>query len=291
MPEKPEVVTVAKKLKLRLVNKKIMKVQVLWDNIIEGISVSDFETKLVGEEILDITTRGKWIVLHLVDFLLLIHLRMEGKFFFRTEKDPIGKHEHVIFTLDSGEQVRFHDVRKFGKMRILSNENPEGQEPFLSLGFEPWDENLTPEYLLERYKRKSLPIKSALLDQTIITGIGNIYADEILFMSMLHPLTPSCKLTGEDCKKIISNTKKVLGKAILEGGTTIRNYTSEEGVTGLFQNHLLVHMQENNPCSKCGSKIVRIKVGGRSTYYCPKCQKMIKLVNAGGNEYEEKGLS
>ncbi len=273
MPEKPEVVTVAKKLKLRLVGKKILKVQVRWNNIIEGISVPEFQEKLIGEEILDITTRGKWIVFSLTDFLLLVHLRMEGKFFFRKPGDSIAKHEHVLFTLDSGEELRFHDVRKFGKMRILSKDSPEEQEPFLSLGLEPWDERLTPEYLLERYKKKSIPIKSCLLDQAIITGIGNIYADEILFSSRIYPLTPSSQLTRENCRNIITFTRNVLDKAILEGGTTIRNYTSEEGVTGLFQNELLVHMQENQPCTKCDTKIVRIKVGGRSTYYCPKCQK------------------
>lgn len=272
MPEKPEVVTVAKKLSLRLIGKRILSVNVLWKNIPEGISVDDFEKQLQNQEILEITTRGKWIVFHLTDVLLLVHLRMEGKFFFRTKEDVVTKHEHVIFTLDDGEELRFADVRKFGKMRIVPKDCYEEYEPFLSLGLEAWDDALTADYLLEKYRRKTLPIKSSLLDQTIITGIGNIYADEILFLSKLNPYLPAQHLKKEDCEHIIENTKQVLDKAILEGGTTIRNYTSEEGVTGLFQNHLYVHMQEGNQCS-CGSVIIREKIGGRSTYYCPNCQK------------------
>lgn len=273
MPEKPEVITVAKKLSLRLIGKKILFTKVLWPNIPDGISVNDFEAKLQNQEILEITTRGKWIVFHLTDFLLLVHLRMEGKFFFRKGLDPIGKHEHVIFTLDSDEELRFQDVRKFGKMRIVPKENFENYEPFVSLGYEAWDEALTPDYLLDQFRRKTLPIKSTLLDQSIITGIGNIYADEILFLSKLNPYLPAKHLNEKDCQHIIQYTKEVLDKAILEGGTTIRNYTSEEGVTGLFQNHLYVHMQEGNACPNCKTVIVCDKIGGRSTYYCPMCQK------------------
>lgn len=273
MPEKPEVITVAKKLSLKLIGKEITDVKVLWNNIIEGIEVNEFCKKLKGEKILKIDTRGKWIVFHLTDFLLLTHLRMEGKFLYRKKGDEIKKHEHVIFTLDDNEELRFQDVRKFGKMRIIPKEDSEKYEPFSSLGLEAWDKNLTPNYLLDKYKKKSLPIKSVLLDQSIITGIGNIYADEILFLSKLNPLTSAKLLKEEDCKNIIENTIITLDKAIKEGGTTIRSYTSEEGVTGLFQNSLLVHSKENEPCSVCHEKIIKTRVGGRGAYYCPKCQK------------------
>lgn len=272
MPEKPEVITVSKKLKNKVQGKTIRKVDVLWDNIIEGISVEEFKKELIGEEILDITTRGKWIVFHLTNKLLLTHLRMEGKFFYREIGDAIEKHQHVIFTLDDME-LRFADVRKFGKMRIIPKIDPEKYEPFLSLGKEPWDKELTPDYLESKYKLKRLPIKSVLLDQSIITGIGNIYADEILFLSKINPLKSAKDLTKVDRENIIENTIQVLDKAIEEGGTTIRSYTSEEGVTGLFQNNLYVHEQEGCPCKICKSKIIKIKVGGRGTYYCPKCQK------------------
>lgn len=275
MPEKPEVITVAKKLSLRLINRKITKVNVLWYNTIEGIHPVDFSLKLEGQTIEKIDTRGKWIVFHLTDCLLLTHLRMEGKFVFRKKNDKIDKHEHVIITLDDEEELRFKDVRKFGKMRIVPKINSENYEPFLSLGYEVWDKRLTEEYLLEKYKTKTIPIKTTLLDQSIITGIGNIYADEILFLSRINPLTRTKDLTRDNCSDIIKNSILVLDKAIKEGGTTIRSYTSEEGVTGLFQNSLLVHAKEGEKCSRCKGEILKIRVGGRGTYFCPRCQENI----------------
>lgn len=272
MPEKPEVITVANKLKLKLLGRTFEKVEVFHDNIIEYPSVEEFKEKLVGQKINEITTRGKWIVMKLDKYLLLVHLRMEGKFFYRTEEDPKGKHEHVFFTFDNKEQLRFADVRKFGKMLLLSIEDAHTRKPFTELGYEAWDKELTPNYLTEKFSHKSLPIKTTLLDQTIITGIGNIYADEILFLSKLNPQKKSKDLNTEELEKIIKYTKEVLDKAIAEGGTTIRSYTSEEGVTGMFQNNLHVHAHEKDPCPVCKSIIVKIKVGGRGTYYCPKCQ-------------------
>jgi formamidopyrimidine-DNA glycosylase len=146
-------------------------------------------------------------------------------------------------------------------------------KPYTELGLEPWDKSLTSDYLKDKYSRKSLPIKSVLLDQSIITGIGNIYADEILFLSKINPLKKAKDLTDKNRKDIIKNTIDVLNKAIDEGGTTIRSYTSEEGVTGLFQNNLYVHQREKELCKICNTSIIKIKVGGRGTYYCPKCQK------------------
>ena len=207
------------------------------------------------------------------DYFLLFHLRMEGKFFFRTEKDERNKHEHVIFNLDDDTQLRFADVRKFGKVMLIEKDKINKMKPYTELGLEPWDKKLTSTYLEEKFSKKTLPIKSVLLDQSIICGIGNIYADEILFLSKINPLTKAKDLTEKNRKDIIKNTVKVLDKAIEEGGTTIRSYTSEEGVTGLFQNNLCVHQREKEPCRVCKTPIVKIKVGGRGTYYCPKCQK------------------
>ena len=124
------------------------------------------------------------------------------------------------------------------------------------------------------FKKKSLPIKTALLDQSIIVGIGNIYADEILFLSKINPLKKASLLTIDDCNLIIKNTQKVLKQAIIDGGTTIRSYTSSEGVHGRFQQNLLVHTKEGEKCLNCGHLIVKIKVNGRGTYYCPDCQKL-----------------
>ena len=198
---------------------------------------------------------------------------MEGKYFFKTKEDKLKKHEHVIFNLDNSEQLRYHDTRKFGKMHLIKKEDFNNYEVIQELGLEPWDERLNIKYLKDKYKNKRLPIKTVILDQSIITGIGNIYADEILFLSGINPLTKANKLKDKELENIIHNTKITLEKAISEGGTTIRSYTSDEGVSGKFQNNLYVHQREKEKCLNCGSEIIKIKVGGRGTYYCPNCQK------------------
>ena len=166
------------------------------------------------------------------------------------------------------------DTRKFGKMYLIKKEDIDKIGPLVELGLEPWDDNLTSEYLLDKYKKKRLPIKSVLLDQNIIVGIGNIYADEILFLSKINPLKKCNLITKEEAENIIKYTKKVLEAAIEKGGTTIRTYSSVDGVHGLFQNELFVHGKDKNNCPTCNTKIEKIKVGGRGTYYCPKCQTL-----------------
>ncbi len=272
MPEKPEVVTVSRVLEKRIVGKKIIDCHIYWDNIIVGDPASFIE-QIKYQEIERIETRGKWLIIFLTTKALLIHLRMEGKFFFRTQETARQKHEHVIFTFEDGMQMRFHDVRKFGKMLLLPKQEVFELAPLNQLGYEFGDQRLTAEYLLSCFHRKSLPIKTVLLDQSIIAGIGNIYDDEILFASQIHPLTKAKDITLEEAEAIIKNTKQVLAKAIKKGGTTIRSFTSSEGVHGLFQNELAVHGKSLDSCPVCGGKIQKIKVGGRGTYYCPNCQK------------------
>lgn len=273
MPEKPEVITVSKAIKSEIINKKIKDVEVYWDNIIAKPSVSTFKEKLVGEVIHDVTTRGKFIVIHLDKYVLLVHLRMEGKFFFRKKGDQLNKHEHVVIRFNDDKEMRFHDVRKFGKMYLLNKENYLNEKPLSDLGYEFDDKMLTSKYLYDKLKSKSIPIKTSLLDQSIITGIGNIYDDEILFLSGISPYRKSNKVKLGECQKIIDNTIIVLNKAIKLGGTTIKSFTSSEGVHGLFQNELLVHGKKNGVCPNCGNTLEVTRINGRGTYYCSKCQK------------------
>lgn len=273
MPELPEVETVKNSLRLRLLGKKILGVNIYHDNIIEYPSVMDFKNNIVNQTINDIERYGKWLIFELDDYYLLSHLRMEGKYFFKSNNEIRNKHEHVVFSLDDGTELRYMDVRKFGKMHLILKADIKKKGPLIEMGLEPWDSNLTIEYLKSKYSRKRLPIKTVLLDQSIIVGIGNIYADEILFLSNINPLTLCCDLTDIELEKIIINTKEVLERAIEKGGTTIRSYTSVDGVHGLFQQELYVHGKVNDKCKKCDSGIIKIKVGGRGTYYCPTCQK------------------
>lgn len=273
MPEKPEVVTVVKNLIPELVHKKITGCNVYWDNIIAYPDVDSFKVNIIGQVIRSIVTRGKFIVIELDDYSLLIHLRMEGKFFFRKAGEVINKHEHVELILDYHISFRFHDVRKFGKMYLIKKEDTYGVPPLSLLGLEYYDDALTPDYLIFKFKNKKLPIKTVLLDQSIITGIGNIYDDEVLFLSGISPFRRACDLSRGDCSKIIDNTRKVLDSAIELGGTTIKSFTSSEGVHGLFQNKLLVHGKGGSKCPNCQSTLLKTKVNGRGTHYCEKCQK------------------
>lgn len=274
MPELPEVETVKNTLKKQILHKKIIASKIYWDNIIAYPSPKEFKREIKNQNIIDIKRRGKWLMFELNDYYLLSHLRMEGKYFIKNEEDELSKHEHVVFTFEnkiknSHEQLRYHDTRKFGKMYLLPKEEVYKTKPLKDLGLEPWDKALTVDYLKQKFKNK--PIKTELLDQSIIVGIGNIYADEILFLSKINPLENAKTLSDEKLYKIIENTKKVLDEAIKEGGTTIKSYTSSEGVHGRFQNKLLVHTKDI--CPNCQTKIEKITVGGRGTYFCPNCQK------------------
>lgn len=273
MPELPEVETVRRSLELKLIGRKISNVRVYYDNIIAFPSVLEFSKNVAGQKINEMRRYGKWLIFVLDDYYLLSHLRMEGKYFFKNKEDEVLKHEHVVFELDDATELRYNDVRKFGKMHLIKNTNIEKEGPLIEMGLEPWDKRLDIEYLKNRFKNKKLPIKSVLLDQSIIVGIGNIYANEILFLCGINPLKRASMLCDRELVNIIDNTKKVLEKAIDSGGTTIRSYSSVDGIHGRFQHELYVHSKEGEKCINCGEVILKIKVGGRGTYYCPSCQK------------------
>jgi formamidopyrimidine-DNA glycosylase len=271
MPELPEVETVKNKLKNLVLNKKIIDVNVRYANIISYPKVEEFKQNLINQTIIDIKRRGKWLMFELNDYYLLSHLRMEGKYVIRDKNEEYNKHEHVEFVFSDNTTLRYKDTRKFGRMYLYKKDEVYDNKPLNELGLEPWDDKLTIDYLKEKLKNKKLPIKTLLLDQSIIVGLGNIYVDEVLFMSCINPLTKPDKLKDKDLENIIINCKTVLEHAIELGGTTIRTYESSEGVHGLFQNELLVHGKDI--CPKCNKKIEKIRVGGRGTYYCKNCQK------------------
>lgn len=274
MPEKPEVITVANSLKKYLLGRTIQSVDVFWNRIISYPDVSTFQQQIKNERIVDITTRGKWLTILLTNYYLLIHLRMEGKFFFRQTGSVRSKHEHVLFHLDHNEDWRFYDTRKFGRVVLIAKSDAFSREPLCSLGLEYDDSNLTIDYLWNRFQTKKIPIKSTLLDQSIIAGIGNIYDDEILFATKINPYQPTYQLTRKEIANMIEATKKILNHAISLGGTTIKSFTSEEGVHGLFQNELQIHGVKN--CPICHTLVCKVQIGGRGTYYCPKCQTLKK---------------
>jgi len=272
MPEIAEVETVRNVLKKRILNKRIKDVKVFYGKMIDN-DEDYFRKILIDNEFKDILRKGKWLIFELNNHYLISHLRMEGKYFIKDTNDPYEKHEHIVFTFSDNTDLRYHDTRKFGRMKIVNKEDLWNTEEIKKQGIEPIDDKLTSDYLLEKFKNKKLPMKTILLDQTIISGLGNIYADEVLYASKIHPLKMAKDVSKKECEQIVLSSKKIIAKAIKEGGTTIRSYTSSLGVTGNYQNFLKVHTKENKICEICKGKIKRIKVGGRSTYFCENCQK------------------
>ena len=283
MPEIAEVETVRKTLKKQILHKKIKEVKVLYEKMLESNPI-DFKKDLINDEFIDIKRKGKWLIFELQNHYLLSHLRMEGKYFLKEHDEPIEKHEHIIITFQDNTDLRYHDTRKFGRMNLINKEDLETVEAIKKQGLEPGDEDLTSTYLLSKLKNKNLPIKTILLDQTIISGLGNIYANEVLFASHINPLKkgkegiPDVE-SNVALKRMVDKAKKeqvpsdIIKRAIELGGTTIKSYTSSLGVTGKFQQELMVHKRENEECKICHTLIKNEKVNGRSTYYCPHCQK------------------
>ncbi len=281
MPELPEVETVKEILKAQIISKKIKDIKIYYDKIIQNVKTDEFKVALIGKTIKDITRYGKYLIIIFDDVTLVSHLRMEGKYFIKDICEKVESHEHIIFEFDDNTTLRYHDTRKFGTMDIINSTNIQEILEFPSikkLGKEANDETLTGLYLYKKISKLNSFIKVALLDQTNIAGLGNIYVDEVLFKSKFHPKKLTNTLTLGDCNTLVKYSKEILNKAISEGGTTIRSYTSSLGVTGRFQQSLHVHTLEGKECDVCKTKIVKKFVGGRGSYYCPKCQKKDKYV-------------
>jgi formamidopyrimidine-DNA glycosylase len=270
MPELPEVETVRRTLLLKIKDKKIIDINVLYPTIIKT-DITYFMTHIIGQTIRDINRKGKYLIFILDHNVMVMHLRMEGKFYIKNNDEDIDKHEHILFTLDDMSQLRYHDVRKFGTLHVLSKENYLNLYPINALGNEPKDKDKKEFY--NQIHHSNRPIKGVMLDQHIISGLGNIYVDETLFLAKIHPSRLASKITKKQASDLIAAATKVLEKAVELGGSTIRSYTSSLGVHGRFQNELNVHTKQGEPCPVCNQEIIKIRVAGRGSYVCPNCQK------------------
>ena len=275
MPELPEVETVKEALNQTVKGQTIKEIELRYEPMIKNMSADEFKEKLINQTIQAVSRRGKYLVFHFDDYQLLSHLRMEGKYFYVDSNFELNSHVHVIFTLENGKRLLYQDTRKFGTYHLYDKAiDLETTAPFQVLGLEPFATEFTPSYVKEKIQNKKKPIKSLLLDQTIVCGLGNIYVDEVLYRARLHPLTSSSELTDKDIENVVKYTVEVLARAIELGGTTIRTFSSSHGVSGTFQNELLVHQRKGENCYECHTPIEKIKVGGRGTYFCPTCQKL-----------------
>lgn len=275
MPELPEVETIKNTLKQFVIGKKITDVSVYWSNIVKRPDdVEQFKLELTGQTIQDITRNGKFLLFQLDDIILVSHLRMEGKYSVHPSSEIIKKHTHVIFQFAGGDELRYNDVRKFGTMHLFAKGEEFSGKPLSQLGPDPFDDSFTLDYFYKKLKKTERNIKTALLDQRIVAGLGNIYVDETLFGANVHPLKKSSKLTKKEIREIRNQAITTLQEAVLQGGTTIRSYVNGQGDMGMFQQELFVYGQEDNPCKKCGKPIIKLKVGGRGTHVCATCQKI-----------------
>lgn len=273
MPELPEVETVRQTLLKLVKDEVITSVDVFWPKIIKKPDdVSIFKQLLIGQSIKDINRKGKFLIFELDHYSLVSHLRMEGKYGIYPKEAIKDKHTHVIFNFESGRSLHYHDVRKFGTMHLFNKGEAHLELPLAKVGPDPFEPGYLFEDIYPKIKKSSRAIKNILLDQTIISGLGNIYVDETLFRAKIHPLRQGTSLSETEVQFILKEAKDTLREAVKQGGTTIRSYTNSLGEIGLFQQELYVYGQTGEPCKTCGSEIEKFKVSNRGTHICPSCQ-------------------
>ncbi|PMB84527.1 DNA-formamidopyrimidine glycosylase [Dolosicoccus paucivorans] len=278
MPELPEVEAVRKGLNQLVQGKVIQQVTVDWPNIIDTtLPIDEWSQLLQNERIEKIERRGKYLIIYLTHWALISHLRMEGKYnFYPKGQVPSqkGKHVHVRFLMTDGSQLEYDDVRKFGRMTLI---DPQGVGRYFEerkLGPEPTKEQFRLDDFASSLKKTKRAIKTVLLDQKSVAGLGNIYVDEVLFRSKIHPETKADLLTLNQVETLREQIIQVLQEATAKGGSTIRTYKNSLGELGQYQKELQIYGRTGALCIHCQTPIEKIKVGGRGTHYCPKCQPL-----------------
>ncbi len=297
MPELPEVETVRRQLEPAVVGRRIEGAEVLDQRWTRPEAPAAVEAALEGRRIEAVERRGKYLIVRLDHGLALVmHLRMTGNLLLRPadsestadllesgrfggprlyESHPEARHLRVRFVLDDGSELWFTDPRRFGHGVVLTAD--ELDDYFATrLGVEPLSDQLTPEVVLELAANRKAPLKSFLLNQAGVAGIGNIYADEALFRAHLHPLSPAGSMRLEHAEDLVEGIVAALELGLDHGGSSIDDYRDARGERGSMQNEFLVHVREGEPCVRCGETIRRVVVSGRSTYFCPGCQKRLR---------------
>lgn len=279
MPELPEVETVVRGLRTPLMGRSFVSMRPVWERTVQTPNPAEFAARIAGQTVQDVTRRAKFIVLVLSEDLLLVHLRMTGRLYVTQAE---AQHDadrwlRVVFGLDDGGELRFSDVRKFGRVsltdRIEAITGPLGPEP-LSAEF-------TPAVLHERLQNRNKPMKPLLLDQTFIAGVGNIYADEALFRAGIHPQRRSASLSHDDIVRLHGSIQAALHDGVQHEGASINWYRKVDGSKGNSQAHFYVYGRDGQPCRHCGHPIEKMRLAQRGTHYCPVCQPAAATIDAG----------
>ncbi len=268
MPELPEVETVKNQIAPHVLGRTITGVTLLWEGMVKGQPAAEFLAGTKGQKITAVSRHGKYLILTLGSGnYLIIHLKMTGSLILGREPP---KYARAVIHLDNGENVYFRDPRKFGVLKLLKDTSSIDNQ----LGPEPFDPGMTAAAFAERMKNRKTPIKALLLDQKFMAGVGNMYADEALFLARIHPARPADSLTPVEIEKLYKAVRKVLREGIKFGGASVVMYYHPDGTTGTAHQHFNVAHGQGKVCPVCGGPIDRIVVRGRGSYYCPKCQKV-----------------
>ncbi len=270
MPELPEVETVRKILNTFIIGAEVSGVEVRKPGIING-DVDTFIKTITGQTFGPVERIGKYLIFTFAsDLILLSHLRMEGKYVEVVPGEKLSPYAHVIFTFTDGRKLCYDDSRQFGTMELTTKATYLHTKSLQNVGKEPFDTD--PKEYFNSIKSRTTPIKLTLLDQKLMSGLGNIYVDEVLYAAQIHPLFPTNKLTYKQVALLVTESVNVLNEAIKQGGTTVRSYHPSVGVSGNFQQQLHAYGRADQKCIRCGGLMKKIFVGGRGTTYCPTCQ-------------------
>ncbi len=274
MPELPEVEIIRRYLDKTMHGLVITNVEILRSQQIEHPAPADFEKIVAGRTIVHFSRRGKYLCMHLADCSrVFFHLRMTGSLVYEPSGKTADPYARVVFSLSDGGLLVFADVRTFGRLYGLrADERDALLKGLAKLGPEPLSTDFSAVYLMEAVRGRKQPIKSFLLDQRRVAGIGNIYADEALFAARIFPGRPTESLTKAECQRLQAAVQKVLRDGLKDGGTTFRDYRNGEGGHGHHQEHLFVYHREGQPCRLCGAPIEKFTLGGRGTHFCSHCQ-------------------
>jgi formamidopyrimidine-DNA glycosylase len=268
VPELPEVETIKNELSPFILGRTIKGVDIFWDKMVRRPSLAEFKRRVIDKKITAISRRGKYLFFHLGgDGVLVMHMKMTGSLLVNPREDKFSR---AVFYLDDGAAVHFWDPRKFGVMWLAEDKSAVESV----LGPEPLDPAFTPDFLLKLFKGRSAPVKAVLLDQSLIAGIGNMYADEALFAARIHPLKPAGELTLGEIRSLHRAVRQVLRRALARGGASVRNYIRPDGRPGTAHDEFAVAHGVGKDCPDCGGPIERIVVRGRGTYICPRCQRL-----------------
>lgn len=274
MPELPEVETIGRALAEYLCGKTIKSVAVFAEKLREPLD-SLKDPRLIGKKVLSVRRRGRYLIAELEDNLaLLMHFGMSGVLKTIPLDTPRAKHEHVIFDLGNNESLRFECPRRFSLLKLIELASP-GAEPseLANLGVEPLSRDFTAEYFCKCAAKRHISLKEFLMDNNVVTGIGNIYATEALFNTRLSPVRKACDVTLDEAEKLIREVQKILQSSIEAGGTTFSDYRQLDGSTGKYVLQLNAYGNSGKNCPVCGKKFAAVKQGGRTTVYCAECQK------------------